>query len=174
MTAATILGEGNRPAVRLERVLADPPHVVWKVLTEPDELARWFPCKIVVDGGQWRVGAKLEFPFPTHVIDMTLTGEVLHVDAPRALAYTWGDETLRFELHDHDGGTRLVLVDELEPPHAARNAAGWEDCLDRLTGTDTVADSWRERFANYRAAFEPRLGQQEGPPEGYKGADHSE
>jgi uncharacterized protein YndB with AHSA1/START domain len=49
---ATIIGESNRPAVRLERVLADPPPVVWKALVEPDELARWFPCKIVVDGGE--------------------------------------------------------------------------------------------------------------------------
>jgi uncharacterized protein YndB with AHSA1/START domain len=108
------------------------------------------------------------------VIDMTLTGEVLHVDAPSALAYTWGDETLRFELHDQDGGTRLVLIDELEPPHAARNAAGWEDCLDRLMGMEAVADAWRERFARYRTAFEPTLGQQEGPPQGYKGDRHPE
>jgi len=169
---ATITGESHRPAVRLERVLADPPSVVWEALVDPDELARWFPCKIVVDGGEWRVGAKLEFPFPADVIDMTLTGEVLHVDAPRSLAYTWGDETLRFELHELDGGTRLVLVDELAPPHAARNAAGWEDCLDRLNGIEVVADAWRERFTRYRTAFEPSLGQQEGPPQGYKGDDH--
>jgi hypothetical protein len=50
---------------------------------------------------------------------MTLTGEVLEADEPNALACTWGEETLRFELSAAgDGGTRLVLVDEL--PAAAR------------------------------------------------------
>ncbi|HEV3211900.1 MAG TPA: SRPBCC domain-containing protein [Acidimicrobiales bacterium] len=169
MTDATIEADGDRAAVRLERTLADPPAVVWRALTEPDELARWFPCRIVIDGGVWRVGAKLEFPFPAHVIDMTLVGEILHVDEPHALAYTWGDETLRFELHEHDGGTLLVLVDLLERPHAARNAAGWEDCLDHLQAISTPSDSWRARFERYTAAFEPTLGPQEGPPEGYKG-----
>ena len=169
MTDATFDEEGDRAAVRVERVLADPPAVVWRALTEPEELARWFPCGVIVDGGVWRAGAKLEFPFPKHVIDMTLTGEVLHVDEPCALSYTWGDETLRFELHDHDGGTRLVLVDVLERPHAARNAAGWDDCLDHLLGVSTPSGSWRGRFVRYTAAFEPALGPQEGPPEGYKG-----
>jgi uncharacterized protein YndB with AHSA1/START domain len=169
VTEATIDERGARPAVRLERVLVDPPEVVWRALTESDQLSRWFPCKIIVDGGEWRVGAKLEFPFPTEVIEMTLAGEILQVDAPHALAYTWGDETLRFELHEHGAGTRLVLVDELEPPHAARNAAGWDDCLDLLAGAARPGDAWQQRFARYAAAFTPALGPQEGPPPGYKG-----
>jgi hypothetical protein len=32
------------------------------------------------------------------------------------------------------GGTRLVLIDELPPRIAARNAAGWEVGLERLAG----------------------------------------
>jgi uncharacterized protein YndB with AHSA1/START domain len=169
VTDATIEIGSDRPAVRLERVLADPPDVVWRALTEPEQLSGWFPCKIVVDGGEWRVGAKLEFPFPADVIDMTLAGEVLHVDEPRLLAYTWGHETLRFELHDHREGTRLVLIDELERPHAARNAAGWDDCLDLLCGSANAAETWQRRFARYAEAFTPDLGPQEGPPPGYKG-----
>jgi uncharacterized protein YndB with AHSA1/START domain len=168
VTDAAIEVQGDRVAVRLERVLTDPPAVVWQALTAPAELARWFPCRIIVDGGVWRVGAKLEFPFPPDVIDMTLAGEVLDVDAPHTLAYTWGDETLRFELHDHDGGTRLVLIDVLAHPHAARNAAGWDDCLDRLLGVAMPKDAWRGRFARYATSFSEALGPQEGPPEGYK------
>jgi len=62
-----------------------------------------------------------------------------------------------------------VLIDELPAGAAARNAAGWEVCLDRLTGLDPSADAWRPRFDGYVAAFEPVLGPQEGPPAGYKG-----
>jgi hypothetical protein len=98
------------------------------------------------------------------VIDMTLTGEVLEVDEPNVLAFTWGEETLRFELAAEADGTRLVLIDELPPSAAARNAAGWDTCLDRLAGLDSSPDDWRPRFDAYAAAFAPVLGPQEGPP----------
>ncbi len=93
-----LLTGGARPAVRVERMLDDPPSTVWSALTDREELAAWFPCDVVVEGGEWRRGAALTFVFPPSVIDMTLTGEVLEVDEPNVLAYTWGDESLRFEL----------------------------------------------------------------------------
>jgi uncharacterized protein YndB with AHSA1/START domain len=167
--SGTLIPNGEHPAVRLERVLKDPPSVVWRALTEPEALARWFPCGVVVAGGTWRVGAKLTFPFPSDVIEMTLEGEVLVVDEPRSLAYTWGGDTLRFELHDRGDSTLLVLVNELPKSTAARNAAGWETCLDRLAGLEPRDDAWRGNFEVYTKAFEPALGPQEGPPEGYKG-----
>lgn len=169
MTNATLLTTGERPAVRLERFLPDPPSVVWQALTDRDQLRAWFPCDVVVEGGNWEVGAAITFPFPPDVIEMTLTGEVLAVDEPNALAFSWGEEILRFELAPEDGGTHLVLVDELQAGSAARNAAGWEVCLDRLAGLDPSPEAWRPRFEAYSAAFEPTLGPQEGPPAGYKG-----
>jgi Activator of Hsp90 ATPase homolog 1-like protein len=111
----------------------------------------------------------MTFAFPPEVIEMTLTGEVLAVDEPRALAFSWGEEILRFELAAEGGGTRLVLIDELPASSAARNAAGWDVCLDRLAGVDPKPDAWRSRFARYSTKFEPALGPQEGPPRGYKG-----
>jgi uncharacterized protein YndB with AHSA1/START domain len=141
--------------------------VVWRALTEREQLRAWFPCDVVVSGGRWEAGAPITFPFPPEVIDMTLTGRVLEVDEPKRLAFTWGEETLRFELSPESGGTRLVLIDELPPSAAARNAAGWDQCLDRMAGL--APDPWQPRFAAYAAAFEPVLGPQEGPPAGYKG-----
>jgi uncharacterized protein YndB with AHSA1/START domain len=169
MNDGTLLTDGIRPAVRLERHLPDPPSVVWLALTDREQLRSWFPCDVIVSGGRWEVGAAITFPFPGEVIDMTLTGEVLAVDEPRVLAFTWGEETLRFELHAENGGTRLVLVDELPAGSAARNAAGWEVCLDRLARLDPAPDAWRSHFDAYAAAFEPTLGPQEGPPAAYKG-----
>jgi uncharacterized protein YndB with AHSA1/START domain len=169
MTSGSLITDGKRPAVRLERHLPDPPSVVWKSITEREHLQAWFPCDLVIDGGLWVVGATISFPFPADVIEMTLSGKVLAVEEPRLLSYTWGDEILRFELTAENGGTLLVLIDELAAAHAARNAAGWEDCLDRLTGNDPGKDSWQPRFETYRQAFEPVIGIQEGPPAGYKG-----
>jgi uncharacterized protein YndB with AHSA1/START domain len=168
MTNTTLVTSGNRPAVRLERVLSDPPPVVWRALTEREQLRDWFPCDVIVAGGRWEPGAAISFPFPPEVIDITITGEVLAADEPRLLSYTWGEETLRFELYPEGEGTRLVLIDQLPPTAAARNAAGWDDCLDRLAGLPP-ANAWKSRFAAYSAAFEPELGPQEGAPAGYKG-----
>ena len=77
MTDATLLTDGARPAVRLERHLPDPPAVVWRALTEREQLRSWFPCDLILDGGRWEVGATITFPFPPEVMDMTLTGEVV-------------------------------------------------------------------------------------------------
>jgi uncharacterized protein YndB with AHSA1/START domain len=171
MSHGVLVTEGGRPAVRLERHLADPPAVVWRAITEREELRSWFPCEVVVDGGLWAVGASISFSFPPELIDMTLTGTVLVVEEPRLLSYSWGDEVLRFQLSEEDGGTRLVLINELPPGNAARNAAGWDECLDRLAGFGPVENAWRRRFDAYASVFEPIIGVQEGPPPGYKGGD---
>lgn len=169
MNEPTIVVDGRGPAVRIERELPDAPALVWQAITERDQLSKWFPCDVIVEGGKWIAGARIEFPFPADVIDMTLTGEVLECDEPKVLSYTWGEEVLRFELSPRDHGTLLVLIDELPAESAARNAAGWEECLDRLAGAEPAATSWRTRFDVLAKAFEPILGPQAGPPEGYKG-----
>ena len=164
MNDATLLTDRTRPALRFERHLSDPPEVVWRALTDREQLRAWFPCDVIVSGGRWEVGAAITFPFPPDTIDLTLTGEVLEVDEPNVLAFTWGDDSLRFELSPERDGTRLVLVDELPPDSAARNAAGWERCLDRLAGLEPPPDGWQPRYEHYVAAFEPTLGRQERRP----------
>lgn len=166
MTDAKLVTDSGRTAVRLERHLPDPPAVVWGALTERDQLRSWFPSDVILSGGRWEVGASITFPFPPDLIDMTLTGEVLEVDEPHLLVFTWGEDRLRFELTPENGGTHLVLIDELPPSSAARNAAGWDECLDRLAGLEPPPEAWRQGFETYTAAFEPALGPQEGPPTG--------
>jgi uncharacterized protein YndB with AHSA1/START domain len=163
MTDATLLGDHGRPAIRLERYLSDPPNVVWQALTQPEQLRAWFPCEVTLSGGPWEVGAGIIFEFPAQM-SLTYTGRVLEINEPSSLAFTWGPSTLRFQLSAEGGGTRLVLTDELPPDAAARNAAGWERCLDRLVGIEPAADGWRPLFEQYAASFEPALGPQEAQP----------
>ena len=166
MSDATLKVEGERPVVRFERHLEDPPEVVWRALTEGEQLKRWFPCDIVTD--EWKVGAALTFLFREGNVP-ALTGRVLECDKPRVLAYTWGEETLRFELTpEASGGTYLILTDEVARGFAARNAAGWDECLARLEGHSGEGDGWKARFDHYVAEFEPVLGPQEGPPPGFE------
>jgi hypothetical protein len=130
-----------------------------------------FPCDVIVSGGRWEIGAAITFPFRPDM-DLTLTGEVLEVGEPNVLAFTWGEDVLRFELSAEGDGTRLVLIDELPPGAAARNAAGWEQCLDRLAGLEPASGSWQPRFEHYAAEFEPMVGpQQPRPPAVEKGEE---
>jgi uncharacterized protein YndB with AHSA1/START domain len=97
---------------------------------------------------------------------------VLEWDPPHRVVFTWSDDTLTFELSPAaDGGTTFVLMEELSPSTAARNAAGWEVCLGRLVNGDPGED-WQPKFDRYKAEFEPRLGAQEGPPEGFDEPEH--
>ena len=51
----------------------------------------------------------------------------------RLLAYTWGEDELRWELRPHAEGTVLVLTQTFDDHFkAARDAAGWHLCLDAL------------------------------------------
>jgi len=159
--AELVLGP-TRPVIRFERLLPRPPSAVWRALTDREELNSWFPCDIVTDG--WRVGASLRFVFREGEWH-DLSGTVLECDEPATLSFTWGDETLRFVLSEVDGGTRLVFTDELDQKIAARNAAGWDVCLEHLCGRTIRDDLWRERFERYVATFVPVVGPQEGPPE---------
>jgi uncharacterized protein YndB with AHSA1/START domain len=149
-------------ALRFERRFAHPVEKVWRAVSEPAELAHWFPCR--VEAGELRVGAKLHFVFPEEV-GIEMDGEVTAFEPPRLLAFTWGEDELRFELEPHgDGGTLLRFTDVIaEQDKAARDAAGWDVCLarldQRLAGEATGAPEWRAFYEEYE-----RLGFPTGAP----------
>jgi len=68
-----------------------------------------------------------------------------------------------FLFTDIEGSTRLVRRLRgryAEADSAARNAADWENCLDRLAGLEPAPGAWQGRFERYTAAFEPAVGPQ--------------
>jgi uncharacterized protein YndB with AHSA1/START domain len=163
MSEATLLAAGHRPVLRFERHLPGSVEAVWRAVTDPTEMRSWFPTRIEIT--EWKVGAELTHFFDHHDID-PLPGTVLEWDPPHRVSFTWGTDTISFELiAAEDGGTIFVLTEELSANHAARNAAGWDACLDRLQSGST-SEQWRARFERYVASFEPILGPQDGPPEG--------
>jgi uncharacterized protein YndB with AHSA1/START domain len=163
MTDTTLLRAGDRPILRFERHLPRPVEEVWRAVTDPVEMRSWFPTRIDID--EWKVGATLTHHFDGHDID-PLPGEVLEWDPPHRVRFTWGTDAISFELQESAGGTVFVLTEELPASFAARNAAGWESCLDRLE-LGSEAETWQERFDRYASAFQSDLGPQEGPPAGY-------
>jgi uncharacterized protein YndB with AHSA1/START domain len=162
MREASLIAAGDKPVLRFERFLPRPVEDVWRAVTDPAEMKAWFPTRI--DVGEWRVGARFEHHFEGGTFG-PLPGVVLEYDPPHRLAFTWGEDTIGFALTPTDGGTTFVLTEELGRSIAARNAAGWEVCLDRLV-EGVAGEDWQPRFDRYVKEFEPVLGPQEGPPTG--------
>ena len=95
------------------------------------------------------------------------------VEPERLLEFRWGKYVLRCELVPDGDGCRFLFSEQIaDASMGARNAAGWEWCLQNLEtileGAATakfVLDLWRPRFEHYVAAFQPQFGPQQGPPE---------
>lgn len=163
MTEAVLISTGDKPVLRFERFLPRPVEAVWRAVTDPVEMRAWFPTRIEID--RWERGATLLHHFDGSSME-PLPGVVLECTAPHRLVFTWGEDTIGFELTPAEGGTTFVLTEELGGNKAARNAAGWEVCLERLV-TGSVGESWQSRFERYTAAYERVLGPQSGPPDSH-------
>src|SRR4051794_19547524 len=139
-------------ALHFERRLHHPVEKVWRAVSEPAQLGRWFPCAVEVD--ELRVGAPLRFVFPDGVAE-PMDGTVSEVDPPRLLAFTWGDDELRFELEADGSDTVLRFTHVLDSrDKAARDAAGWEVCFATfeavLDGEEPAERSdWRGHYEAY-------------------------
>jgi uncharacterized protein YndB with AHSA1/START domain len=127
----------GRPALRFERRYPHPVEKVWRAVTEPSDLAHWFPAHVEID---LRPGGAIAYSFPFEIPDMEFSesdmrGEVLVVEEPHRFAFTWGDEELRIELEPVDDGaaTALTFTNLLtQTEMAARQASGWHVCLRQL------------------------------------------
>jgi len=121
--------DDGRPAVRFTRTYDHPVDRVWEFVTEPEELAHWFPSSVEIE---LREGGTIRFGGDPNMDDST--GRVLAVDAPRHLSFSWGGDELHFDLEELDEKrTRFTLTNVLEAENtAARNGAGWDVCLAAL------------------------------------------
>ena len=144
----------DTPTLVFERQLSHPVDRVWQAITERDELGHWFPSKVVVD--ELAAGAEMSFEFENMPLDApsTMAGRVTEFDPPRVFAFYWGEDHLRFELDPVDGGCALRLTVALGTlDKAARDAAGWHVCLDRLEqhlGAEGVGGEWRGYYDEYQ------------------------
>src|SRR5205814_6719219 len=136
--------------------LSHPQEKVWRAVTEPEHLAAWFPQRIV---GERRAGAKLRFETEQHD---GFDGEMVVFDPPSVMELMWGVDRLRLELRPDGDGTVLTLTDTFaELGKAARDAAGWHECLERLaadpggTPPRPWGDLWREVHPPYVTHLAP-------------------
>src|SRR5690349_3049121 len=163
----TLTREGDRWMLTFTRRLAHPREKVWRAVTEPAHLAAWYPQEIV---GERRAGAPLRF---VSSAGDGFDGQMLVFDPPEVMEFSWGADRLRIELQADGAGTLLTLTDTFdELGKAARDAAGWHECLDRLTDdldagrlSFTPGQRWSEVHPRYVEEFGPEAAAI-GPPPG--------
>jgi uncharacterized protein YndB with AHSA1/START domain len=163
--------DDGRSQLRFTRTLAHPQEVVWRAITEPEQLARWFPTTIE---GERAAGASLRFSFPGGEAP-PFEGEMLAFEPPSLMELRWGPDIVRIELRPTGGGTELTLLDTLdERGKAARDGAGWHTCLDSLEAAlsdDPDArdrmGAWQDVHEHYVESFGPEAATI-GPPEGFE------
>lgn len=147
MEMGTVTNFDEDAAVRFERQLPVPAELVWKALTDPDDLAGW----LAPGGFELVVGAAVHFDFGP---DQQVVGAVTECVAGAILEHTWSftgepDSLLRYELRGDASTSTLTLVhSKLPPEQAVGYGAGWHSHLDmleaQLAGASPI--DWEERF----------------------------
>jgi uncharacterized protein YndB with AHSA1/START domain len=124
--------------------IAAPPDRVFRALTDPEEIVRWWgspetyrTTEWVADlrvGGRWRAGGRAADGRP-----FAVEGEFVEVDPPRKLVQTWKADwdgghvtSLTYRLEPIPGGTRVTVRHEGfggRPEAAQGHTQGWEAVL---------------------------------------------
>ena len=162
-TDGVIRKTGDTYEVVFRRRLARPIEKVWAALTVPERIADWLANASIEPS--LRLGARFALHFPTQ--DYRMAGEIVALDPPRLIAWTWPDpkdadkpaSVVRFELEPDGTGCMLTLTNtHLVKASLEDVAAGWHTHLAGLPGAaDAVHMPWsaeREKVhaARYQAA----------------------
>jgi uncharacterized protein YndB with AHSA1/START domain len=139
----------SETTLRLERLIASPPEVLFGLWTEPVQLLKWWgPDGYETSvhsletrpGGHWRIILRR-----SDGSALAMSGVYRIIEPPRRLAFTWawenesgarGHETeVEVNFEATPGGTRLVLLQQRFESKQARDNhnVGWSSSFDRLT-----------------------------------------
>jgi uncharacterized protein YndB with AHSA1/START domain len=164
----TLEQRGDRWTVALTRRFPHPPEKVWRAITEPEHMAAWFPDQMI---GERKAGAALRF---VNQLGDGFDGEMLVFEPPSVMELAWGTDHLRMELQPDGDGTLFTLTDTFaELGKAARDAAGWHECVVRLvshlegSAAPATGQVWRDVHPLYVERFGPEAATI-GPPEGWE------
>lgn len=135
-------------AIEREIVIAAPLDVVWRVVTEPEQIKQWFAEEAEVE---LRVGGSGRFRFQS---GQSYSLQIEAMEPPRRFAFRWvqpqgsiprADNSMLVEFTlqpEESGGTRLRVVesgfdgidwsDEEKRRYAEDHTRGWHTILDRL------------------------------------------
>lgn len=152
--------------LRFERQLHAPIDEVWALLTEPDRIEEWLGVADV----QLRPGGRYHL---LEVGGQGIAGVILTLEPPHVLEHTWNSAewsggTVRYELSEVNGKTRLVFT-HIHPAksweqYRYKSLAGWHTLLELLElAAEGRPETWHmsrwqahhDRYAAAGEATEP-------------------
>lgn len=175
-TGAEVRKDAEKWTLVLVRDMRHPPALVWQALTDPDHLREWAPFDADRDMGSVGAVSLSTVGAPT---TQTSATEVTRAEPPHLLEYRWGDNDMRWQLEDFNGGTRLTLWHNIDRRFISMGAAGWHICIDvldhllagdplgRIVGADAMQFEWPRLNQEYAKQFGMEAPQW--PPKGAQG-----
>ncbi|TDW22336.1 SRPBCC family protein [Kribbella kalugense] len=153
----TLSSENGRTVLRMRRELRHPVEKVWRAITEPSQLAEWFPAAVELD---LRLDGAIKFTFeqdPGAPVDEQSSGVIRAYEPPHVLEYTWGVEVLRWELVPNADGCTLHLTATYDDrAGSASFSGGWTLCFDalaRVLGDTVPQQDYRELHEHFVKVF---------------------
>ena len=130
-TGITSSADAEKGTVMVVANIAAPPERVFRALTDPTEVPKWWGAEGVyrterwesdlLPGGKWKSyiaspeGAEMSDPRTPE--PQTVGGEYITVDPPRMLEFTWSPSwdgfavsTVRYEIEPTSTGSRLTVI----------------------------------------------------------------
>ncbi|MET7952219.1 SRPBCC domain-containing protein [Micromonospora sp. NPDC005324] len=122
-TTGTAASLDGRPALRFERRLGSSPERVWQAITDPTEVAAWFPSVVT-----WTPSAGETFEIDGQ------PGTIAELERPRLFAWASGEERYHNELRPDGEGCVYIFTHAYDPKAGSivQYASGWETYLNRL------------------------------------------
>ncbi|MBZ5751133.1 SRPBCC family protein [Metabacillus rhizolycopersici] len=141
---------------RFERHFMHSVEDVWSWLTENKKLTKWFSELSVED---LREGGMIKFDMQDGTFEEMA---IIELKTNSILEYTWGEDSVRFELYQEPEGCRLVFIEKIKviTPHTPKDLAGWHVCLDVINALidgkkiDSRQDEWKKWYEKYKAVIE--------------------
>lgn len=129
---------------------------VWNMLTDNKKLQSWFPELEIVEH---KKGGVIQFDMQDGTFEEMKILAYHHLET---LAFTWGEDSVEFQLKKKPEGCTLILHETIIDitPHTPRDLAGWHVCLDviqTILAGEEVKDrkqSWGIWYDQYVQAIE--------------------
>ncbi len=118
-----------------------PPHLVYRCLVSPVELAAWWQCNAVVDprpGGLWALGWSPDADKPGHAVVMS--GAFTQLEEASIVAIQIPPITIVFRMAPSPGGTTF-LIEQHDHPDPASAMSGLQTWMDAMNSMKTHVEA---------------------------------
>lgn len=145
----------NGYIARFERHIEHPIENVWAMLTDNEELDKWFQELSI---GEPSKGGFMKFVMPDGKFEQL---EIFEHTLFTVLEFDWFGDVVRFELHPEKDGCLMIFTEKFTTTTEQRikDLAGWHVCLDVIKSLldgepiDSRGAEWKKWHSNYEQAI---------------------